>query len=181
MLCARRGVGSTKHGDSNADPSRISRRLRRWSAKEFGFRIAPTIGEALRSGGKTLAVDAVLVIGERGRYDANELGQKKYPRYEFFRQIVDVFRENSRAVPVFNDKHLSWNCPTPNVQYSAMLMSKVEEMLLTGKPPYPVGRTLLTTGILAAAMKSLATSKRLDTPHLAVRYTPPRESTFCQT
>jgi hypothetical protein len=71
--------------------------------------------------------------------------------------------------------------PTPNVQYSAILMSKVEEMFLTGKAPYPVERTLLTTGILAAAMKSLATDKRVDTGHLAVRYSAPRESTFCQT
>jgi hypothetical protein len=70
--------------------------------------------------------------------------------------------------------------PTPNVEYSAILMSKVEEMFLTGKPPYPVERTLLTSGILAGAMKSLSTGKRLETPHLAVRYTAPRESTFCQ-
>src|SRR5262249_52546934 len=70
--------------------------------------------------------------------------------------------------------------PQPNVQYSAILMSRVEEMFLSGKPPYPVERTLLTSGILAAAMKSLSTQKRLETPHLAVRYTGPQESTYCQ-
>jgi hypothetical protein len=31
-----------------------------------------------------------------------------YPRYEFFQQIVKVFRDSGRSVPVFNDKHLSW-------------------------------------------------------------------------
>jgi hypothetical protein len=339
--------------------------LSRQRGKEFGVKVAPTIAEALRCGGAKLAVDAVLVIGEHGRYPDNELGQKKYPRYDFFRQIVDVFRQDHRAVPVFNDKHLSWNwdwakemvdtaqamafplmagsslpvtwrlpavdlpwgaevdelmslayggvdsydfhaleviqcmaerrrggesgvvwvealrgdavwkaqqgggwesggwdpalfeaclCrtqtlaqarsgfghrhptpeelrslvkspvayrfqyadgtrasmllfnglvrdftfaarlkgrdeplsalfylpPQPNVQYSAILMSKAEEMFLTGKPPYPVERTLLTTGILAAAMKSMSTGQRLETPHLAVRYTGPQESTFCQ-
>jgi hypothetical protein len=71
--------------------------------------------------------------------------------------------------------------PNPNVQYSAILMSKAEEMFLSGKPPYPVERTLLTSGILAAAMKSRSLGKRLETPHLAVRYRVPRESTFCQT
>jgi hypothetical protein len=50
---------------------------------------------------------------------------------------------------------------------------------LTGKPPYPVERTLLTTGLVAAGMASLAAGqKRLETPHLAVRYRGPRESLF---
>src|SRR4051812_5994121 len=77
-------------------------------AKEFGFQVYPTIAETLRCGGDKLAVDAVLVIGEHGDYPSNEKGQKLYPRYEFFKQITDVFRKDGRAVPVFNDKHLSW-------------------------------------------------------------------------
>jgi hypothetical protein len=72
--------------------------------------------------------------------------------------------------------------PNPNVEYSAILMSRVEEMFLTGKVPYPVERTLLTTGLVAAGMQSLAAGqKRLETPHLAIRYQAPRESTFCRT
>ena len=39
----------------------------------------------------------------------NEKGQTLYPRYEFFREIVDVYRSSGRTAPVFNDKHLSWN------------------------------------------------------------------------
>jgi hypothetical protein len=69
--------------------------------------------------------------------------------------------------------------PNPNVTYSAALMSKVEETFLTGKAPYPVERTLLTAGLVEAGMKSLAAGgKRLDTPHLAVKYTAPRESQY---
>lgn len=69
--------------------------------------------------------------------------------------------------------------PNPNVVYSAALMSKAEQMFTTGHPPYPIERTLLTTGLVAAACHSLtAGGKRLETPHLAVRYQPPRESTF---
>jgi hypothetical protein len=332
-------------------------------AEEFGFTIYPSIGEALRCGGKTLAVDAVLIIGEHGNYKRNELGQTQYPRYEFFKQVVEVFQRDGRVTPMFSDKHLSWNwdwakemvriahainipfmagsslpvtwrmpaidmphgaeveellcvgmggidsydfhaletiqcmaerrrggetgvaavqamrgdavwkamrdgsweqggwdpqlweaClarsqtltqprtfshrypsieqvqawvkdpvlyrieyadgvkatmlllnglvgdftfaarlrgmqeplstlfylpPNPNVVYSAALMSKVEETFLTGKPPYPIERTLLTTGLVAAAVKSLADGqKRLPTPHLAIRYQAPRESTF---
>lgn len=333
-------------------------------SEEFGFPIFKTIAEAVRCGGDKLAVDAVLIIGEHGNYPNNEIGQKKYPRYEFFKQVTDVFRKDGRSVPVFNDKHLSWNfdwakemvatshelgfgfcagsslpvtwrmpsidmphgaeveeilcvaiggldsydfhalevmqcmaerrrggetgvvsmhargdaiwkglesgswnaggcdpklfeaClsrsqtlaqpktfshryptvpqmrewvkepiafrfeyadglkatmllmnglvddftfaarlkgqaeplstlfylpPNPNVTYSAALMSKAEETFLTNKTPYPVERTLLTSGLVAAGMKSLADGqKRIETPHLAVRYSVPRESTFWQ-
>lgn len=69
----------------------------------------PTIADALTLGGNELAVDGVLLIAEHGDYPVNEKGQILWPRYEFFRQIVAVFRASGRAVPVFNDKHLSWN------------------------------------------------------------------------
>lgn len=334
-------------------------------SQEFGFPIYPTVAETLRCGGDKLAVDAVLIIGEHGDYPRNEYGQKKYPRYEFFKQVTDVFRLDGRAVPVFNDKHLSWKwewaqemvdisrelnfaftagsslpvtwrmpaidmpygaeveellsvsigsvdsydfhaleaiqcmaerrrggetgvvamqalrgdavwkamdagnwaaggwdpklfqaClsrsqtlaqpdtfshryptqaqiresvndpvayryeysdgvkatmlmmngllgdftfaarlkgkseplstlfylpPTPNVTYSASLMSKAEETFVTGKSPSPIERTLLTTGLVEAGVRSLGTGqKRIETPHLAVRYQGPRESTFAR-
>src|SRR5688500_16306591 len=69
--------------------------------------------------------------------------------------------------------------PNPNVVYSAALMSKAEEMFLTGKAPYPVERTLLTSGLVQAGMRSLHLGqKRLETPHLAVKYQPAKESQF---
>jgi hypothetical protein len=306
------------------------------------------------------------VIGEHGDYPVNEIGQKQYPRYQYFKQITDVFRQDGRTTPVFNDKHLSWKwewaremvetarsmgfpllagsslpvtwrmpsiempigaeieemvgiafgpvdiydfhalemiqcmaerrrggetgiaavqalrgdsvwtalqsgswdaggwnprlfkaClsrsqtlnqpetfsdryptdrqiqdwvntpvayryeyndgtratmlqlnglvqdftfaarlkgrpeplstlfylpPNPNVTYSAALMSKAESMFLTGKAAYPVERTLLTSGLTAAALRSLADGQsRLETPHLAaVHYEPSPESTFAQ-
>ena len=339
--------------------------LSRARAKEFGFTIYRTIAEALRCGGARLDVDAVLIIGEHGNYRVNKLGQKEYPRYEFFSQVVDVFRKDGRTVPVFNDKHLSWRwewaremvdtaqkmnfglgagsslpvtwrmpaidlpfgaeveemmcvamgrvdsydfhaleviqcmaerrrggergvtamhalrgnavwtamqadswqaggwdsalfqaclCrsqtlaqpdtfshrfptdrqmrawvndpvayrfeyadglkatmlllnglvgdftfaarikgqaeplstlfylpPNPNVAYSAALMSKAEELFVTGRAPCPIERTLLTTGLVAAGMQSLAAGRRIETPHLAIRYQVPRQSTFWQT
>lgn len=339
--------------------------LSRQRAKEFGFTIYPTVAEALRCGGDKLAVDAVLLIGEHGNYPDNEYGQKKYPRYELFKQTADVYRQDGRTAPLFNDKHLSWKwewakemvdlsrelkfafaagsslpvtwrmpdvdfpygaemeeamsvayggidsydfhaleviqcmaerrkggetgvkavqslkgaavwkamqagsweaggwdpalfaaClartqtlaqpesysdrypttaqmqewvkspvayrieyndglkatllmmgglvgdftfasrikgrpeplstlfylpPTPNVTYSASLMSKAEETFLTGKAPCPIERTLLTSGILATACQSLTTGEqRIETPHLAIRYTAPRESTYAR-
>ncbi|MCA9110906.1 MAG: hypothetical protein KDA52_13230 [Planctomycetaceae bacterium] len=340
--------------------------LSREREQQFGFKIYPTVAEAVRNGGDKLAVDAVLLIGEHGDYPDNEFGQKKYPRYELFKQAADVFREDGRSVPIFNDKHLSWNwdwakemvalshelkfpflagsslpmtwrmpsidmpmgaeveeimsvaigsvdsydfhalevlqcmaerrqggetgvvsmqalrgdavwdamkagswsdggwnpqlfeaclCrsqtlaqgdtyshrypteeqirewvkepvlyryehadglkasmllmnglvsdftfaaklkgkddplstlfylpPNPNVVYSAALMSKAEDMFLTGKAPYPIERTLLTTGLVAAGMESLASEQsKLATPHLDVQYQPPAKSQFWQT
>ena len=78
-------------------------------ADEFGFKVHPTIAETLRCGTDKLAVDAVLIIAEHGDYPRNEKGQILYPRYEFFLQAVDVFEQDGRAVPVFNDKHLSYS------------------------------------------------------------------------
>lgn len=338
--------------------------LSRRRSKEFGFPIYPTIAAALRAGGDKLAVDAVLVIGEHGNYPRNSIGQKLYPRYEFFTQVAEVFRQEGRSVPMFNDKHLSWkwdwakemvetarklkipflagsslpvtwrmpavdlpygeevdevmcvamgsvdsydfhaleviqcmaerrkggetgvawvealrdeavwkamqagsweqggwdaklfeSClcrsqtlkqpetfshryptveqmrawvknpilyrfqyndglratmllmnglvsdftfaarlkgrkeplstlfylpPIPNVAYSAALMSKAEETFLTGKPPYPVERTWLTSGLVEAGVRSLSSGRREPTPYMQVRYTAPRQSTFWQ-
>jgi hypothetical protein len=78
-------------------------------AREFDFKVYPTIAEALRCGGDKLAVDAVLIICEHGDYPRNEKGQVLYPRYEFFKQCTDVFEKDGRVVPVYNDKHLSWS------------------------------------------------------------------------
>src|SRR4029077_2221192 len=58
----------------------------------------------------------------------------------------------------------------------------IEQMMLTGKAPYPVERTLLTTGLTAAGVESLFLGqKRYETPHLAIRYQPTKESTFLRT
>lgn len=367
-------VGYPKHGRWHRPPFEVVAAyvdqhpegdLSRKRSEEFGFPLFKSIAETVRCGGDRLAVDAVLIIGEHGNYPVNELGQKQYPRYEFFKQVTDVFRQDGRAVPVFNDKHLSWNfewakemvaisrelkfgfcagsslpvtwrmpsidmpygadveevlcvaiggldsydfhaleviqcmaerrrggetgvvamqalrghavwaaleagswkaggwdprlfeaClsrshtlaqpptfshryptstqmrewvkdpiayrfeyadglkatmllmnglvddftfaarlpgqaeplstlfylpPNPNVTYSAALMSQAEETFLTGKSPTPIERTLLTSGLVAAGLQSLAAGqKRLETPQLAIRYQAPRESTFCQ-
>lgn len=331
-------------------------------AAEFGFKVYPTVAEALRCGGDKLAVDAILLIGEHGEYPINEYGQKQYPRYELFKKIVEVFEKDGQTAPLFNDKHLSWNfewakemvetshrlkfpfvagsslpvtwrmpaidlpphseveealcvafgatdiydfhaletlqsfverraggetgvkaihalkgeavwkamaagnwdkggwdpklfeaclsrsqtlhqpesyshryptpqqiqewvkepiayrieyCdglkatmllmngltedflvaarlkgrevplstnyylpPNPNVVYSAALMSMAEQTFTTGKAPYPVERTLLTSGMVQSALQSLGKGQKLETPHLNVRYQPSAESTF---
>jgi hypothetical protein len=340
--------------------------LARKRSSEFGFKIYPSIAETLRCGSDKMAVDAVLIIGEHGDYPKSEFEQTKYPRYEFFKQVTDVYRKDGKTAPVFNDKHLSWKwewakemvdvsrelnfafcagsslpvtwrmpaiempfgqeveelmsvaiggidsydfhaleviqcmaerrrggetgvasmqalrgeavwkametgswekggwnprlfeaCltrshtlaqpesfsdrfptsaqirewvkdpiayrfdykdgtkatmllmnglvgdftfsaklknqdeplstlfhlpPNPNVVYSAALMSKAEETFVNHKSPYPIERTLLTSGLVEAAVRSLGSGqKRLPTPHLEIHYQPTRESTFART
>jgi hypothetical protein len=90
-----------QHRDRDLTPDR--------AARFPAMKVYPTIAEALTRGTSKLAVDGVVVVGEHGHYPRNEKGQTKYPRWEFFQEIVKVFRASGRSVPVFNDKHLSWN------------------------------------------------------------------------
>lgn len=78
-------------------------------AAEHGVPIVPSIEQALTLGGKSLAVDGVLLIGEHGKYPLSDTGQIMYPRRRFFEETAAVFRKVGRSVPVFSDKHLAAN------------------------------------------------------------------------
>ena len=95
-----------------------------------------TIRDALTLGGGDLAVDGVVIIAEHGDYPRNEKGQKRYPRYDWFKQVVRVFEATGKSVPVFNDKHLS------------TVWSECEEMVADSKRlkfPFLAGSSLPVT------------------------------------
>jgi hypothetical protein len=81
--------------------------LSRPFGKDYGFRVTRSISEALLDGDR-LAVEGVLLIGEHGNYPRNDRDQILYPRLEMMEQIAAAFRKAGQAVPVFNDKHLSY-------------------------------------------------------------------------
>jgi len=91
--------------------------MARDASQRFKVPLFKTIDEALCVGGKSLSVDAVLLIGEHGDYPANELGQRMYPRKQFFDAIVATMRRSARFIPIFNDKHLSYRWDWAKAMY----------------------------------------------------------------
>ena len=108
-------------------------------ARKYGVPIFNTIYEALTLGTGALAVDAVLLIGEHGDFPDNEYGQKLYPRKALFDEVISCFQKLGAVVPLFCDKHLSWN------------IAWAEEMVHTAKAmniPFFAGSSVPISGTL---------------------------------
>jgi hypothetical protein len=71
--------------------------------------IYKTAGEAVTLGGSELAVDGVVIVCEHGNYPTDLKGHWLLPRWWIYQQVMQVFERSKRSVPVFNDKHLSYN------------------------------------------------------------------------
>jgi hypothetical protein len=71
--------------------------------------IFKTVAEAVTLGGTELAVDGVVIVGEHGNYPTDIKGHWLLPRWWIYNQVIRVFEQSKRSVPVFNDKHLSYN------------------------------------------------------------------------
>ena len=71
--------------------------------------IFKSVGEAVTLGGKELAVDGVVIVCEHGNYPTDLEGHWLLPRWWIYQQVIRVFEQSKRSVPVFNDKHLSYN------------------------------------------------------------------------
>lgn len=87
-------------------------------SKAHGVPMFDSISDALTLGTDELQCDAVLSIAEHGSYeDTPDTAQRKYPRRRFFDAIADTFEQTGKVVPVFNDKHLSWNWKDAKAMY----------------------------------------------------------------
>jgi len=78
-------------------------------ADSQGVTIYPDIESALTLGTDAVAVDGVALIAEHGDYPDDERGAKLYPRKEMFDEIIRVLDASGKRIPIFCDKHLSWN------------------------------------------------------------------------
>lgn len=138
-------------------------------------------------------LDAALAQGvTRNRGDIRQLGKDAYAfRVEYrdgleaagfmmngvAKDAATAVEEDGRSEPVAT---LMWLEEGPPFQHFACLVQAIEKMFETGKPAYPVERTLLTSGILEAILNSkFANQKRIETPHLGVKYMAPRQGFFC--
>jgi hypothetical protein len=54
----------------------------------------------------------------------------------------------------------------------------IERMVIENRQPYPLERTLLTSGMTLAGVESFHRGATVETPEMAVRYTVPKESCF---
>jgi hypothetical protein len=71
--------------------------------------IFKTVKEAVTLGGNELAVDGVVIVAEHGNYPTDLKGHWLLPRWWIYQQVMQVFEQSKRSVPVFNDKHFSYN------------------------------------------------------------------------
>ena len=77
--------------------------------RENGITIYPTIRQALCCGESQLNVDGILHIGEHGDYATDEKGRRLYPRRHFFEQICGNLGQYNKTIPVYIDKHFSYD------------------------------------------------------------------------
>jgi hypothetical protein len=108
--------------------------LSRPFAAKYGFRISPTIQDALTLGTGHLAVDGVLLIAEHGDYPRSATGNIQYPKRRFWEEVLKVFRASGRVVPVFIDKHLADNWTDAKFIYDSARELKVPLMAGSSLP-----------------------------------------------
>ena len=78
-------------------------------AKAKNIPVYKTVAEAVTLGGQELAVDGVVIVAEHGEYPKDLKGHWLLPRWWIYDQVIRVFEQSKRSVPVFNDKHLSYD------------------------------------------------------------------------
>jgi hypothetical protein len=94
-------------------PGDIGHRL----SAAYNFPVTKDIAGALTLGTGKLAVDGVVLVCEHGNFPHNDRNQQLYPRFEYFEQVVNVFKQSGRTCPVFVDKHLSYDWKKAHQMY----------------------------------------------------------------
>jgi hypothetical protein len=130
-------------------------------ARQHHIPIYKTPAEALTLGGKSLAVDGVLLIGEHGKYPLSDTGQVTFPKRRLFSEILAVCDASGRVVPVYTDKHLADNWQDAKWLYDqarkrGMPLMAGSTLPLTWRyPPVDVRRGARISEIVATAYGSL--------------------------
>lgn len=123
--------------------------------------------------------------------------RKTFPEaYAYFIEHRDGFRTTLFMLPVRDFTYAGLNSETGEITSCQMylpmpghsattadffnpLIHHIEDMILQNREQYPVERTLLTSGMVIAAVESLyRKGEVVETPEMEVRYTVPKESTY---
>ena len=108
--------------------------LGRDKARRHNVRLSPNVADALTLGTGKVAVDGILLIAEHGDYPFNAKLQKLYPRGKLFREIMDVLKTFDVSVPIFVDKHLSYDATEARRMYDAAKAAKIPLMAGSSLP-----------------------------------------------
>ena len=109
--------------------------LSRDLSNKYKVPIFSTIEEAVTGGGSSIPVAGVLSIGEHGKYPSTpDINQTMYPRRRFFDAIVATFKKHEKVVPVFSDKHLSYNWKDAKHMYDTATRMKIPFMAGSSVP-----------------------------------------------
>jgi hypothetical protein len=88
----------------------------------------------------------------------------------FMGEWAAAWCEKGRAEP---QATLFWMQDERPIGNFTFFVQGIERMIVTGKPTWPVERTLLMTGVLdALAISKEKKGARVETPHLAIAYKP---------
>ncbi|MEF3306159.1 hypothetical protein [Paenibacillus sp. GYB003] len=97
-------------------------------AARRGVPIYPTIAEAVKAPSVPAPIDGVVIIGEHGDYPVNEKGQKMYPRCRLLRETLEALDELGVTVPIFSDKHLSYDLGEAKWMYDQLKLRRIPFM-----------------------------------------------------
>lgn len=97
-------------------------------AAEYGFKIYDNVADALTLGTGKLAVDGVVLCTEWADYPVSPIGATMHPHRQLFEQIVKVFKDSDRVVPVFVDKHMNYDWEGSKWIYDTALEMKIPLM-----------------------------------------------------
>lgn len=104
-------------------------------AKKYKVPVFDSIGEAVTVGGNGIPVAGVISVAEHGDYPYTEkTRQHMYPRRRFFDEIAATFSKHNKVVPLFNDKHLSWNFKDAQHIYQTAKRMKIPFMAGSSVP-----------------------------------------------
>jgi len=81
--------------------------------------------------------------------------------------FVAAFQMDEQVEPYCTEFYLQ---PGKPYSHFGRLVLEIEKFIHTGRPPYPVERSLLTTGALEAILQSIHQKREIETPYLHVNY-----------